>query len=57
MFLLTIITSELRIRRKTFLFLQDAEEYIDYHANLGWTPLEFDRVDTTLSDMFCTDQV
>lgn len=54
MFLVTMFhtMNNLKLRRKTFLSLSDAEEFCDYHYNLGWTIWELVVVDTTLSDMF-----
>lgn len=42
---------------RMFRSLCDAEEFCDYHYNLGWVVWEMCLVDTTLSDMFCADTV
>lgn len=44
-----------RLVTRTFHSLQDAEDYADYHYNLGWTIFELVTCDYTLSDMFCAD--
>ena len=58
MFLVTMFhtMNGVKLVRKVFMSLSDAEEWCDYHFNLGWTIWELNKVDTTLSDMFeaCT---
>jgi len=44
-----------RLVTKAFHSLSDAEEFCDYHYNLGWTIWELVTSDYTLSDMFATD--
>lgn len=54
MFLLSMFHTNAgcKLVRKVFHCLSDAEEFCDYHHNLGWTIWELEKVDTTLSDMF-----
>ena len=56
MFLVTMIHTNngCRLVRRVFTNLNKAEEFCDYHYNLGWTIWSFEPIDTTLSDMFAT---
>jgi len=56
MFLVTMLHTNngCRLVRRIFTNLSKAEEFCDYHYNLGWTIWSFEPVDTTLSDMFAT---
>jgi len=55
MFLVTIINPDTaQLLRRVFLFLEDAERYMDYVAGCRITIWELVRVDTTLSDLFET---
>ena len=44
-----------RLVRRCFHSLSDAEDFCDYHYNLGWTIFELVVCDYTLSDMFAVD--